>query len=114
MSSIWEITKTALAGLGIPAYANRIQIESGQQLPDRFLVYQMISSSPELHADNVEKHRSDRIQVTIWDRTGLASLPDVPAAMVQAGFTRGPARELPFSDATKHYGLAWDFFYLEG
>lgn len=113
MSSIWEITRTALVGLGVPLAANRYLVQTGQDLPDRYIVYQLISSPPELSADNVEKYRSYRMQVTIWDRTGLAALPDIAGAMVAAGFGRGPFRELPYQDATQHYGLALDFFYLQ-
>ena len=113
MSSIWEITRTALVGLNIPMAANQYLVPTGQQLPDQYIVYQLISSPPELSADNSEKYRSYRMQVTIWDRSGLAQLPDIAAAMVAAGFGRGPFRELPYVDSTRHYGLAMDFFYLE-
>jgi hypothetical protein len=52
------------------------------------------------------------MQVAIWDRTGLSNLPDISGSMVAAGFCRGPYRELPYVDSTRHYGLAYDFFYL--
>jgi len=104
---------TALTGLSVPMAANRYLVESGYDLPDQFMVYQLISSPPELHADNVEKYRTYRMQVTIWDRSGLSSLPDVASAMVAAGFYRGPIRELPYEDSTMHFGLAMEFLYLE-
>jgi hypothetical protein len=113
MSSIWEKTRTALVGLGVPLAASRYLIPTGEQLPDRYIVYQLISSPPELHADNVEKYRSYRMQVTIWDRNGLANLPDISGSMVAAGFCRGPIRELPYVESTRHYGLAYDFLYLD-
>ena len=55
MSSIWEITRTALVGLNIPLAANRYLVPTGQQLPDQYIIYQLISSPPELSADNVRK-----------------------------------------------------------
>lgn len=113
MTTIWERTKTALTGLGVPMAANRYLVPTGQQLPDQYIIYQLISSPPELHADNAEKYRTYRMQVTIWDRTGLANLPDISGSMVAAGFGRGPFRELPYVESTRHYGLAYDFFYLE-
>ena len=113
MSSIWEITKNALTGLGVPIAANRYLVQSGQQLPDQYIIYQLISSPPELHADNSEKYRTYRMQVTIWDRTGLANLPNISGSMIAAGFGRGPIRELPYVEATKHFGLAYEFLYLE-
>jgi hypothetical protein len=112
-TSIWARTKTALTGLGVPIAANRYLVSTGQQLPDQYIIYQLISSPPELYADNVEKYRSYRMQVTIWDRSGLANLPDIAGSMVAAGFGRGPFRELPYVESTRHYGLAYDFFYLE-
>lgn len=93
--------------------ANRYLVATGADLPDQFMVYQLISSPPRLHADNVEKYRTYRMQVTIWDRNGLASLPDVAGSMVVAGFGRGPIRELPYEDSTRHFGLAMEFLYLE-
>jgi len=113
MTTIWERTNTALTGLGVPMAANRYLVESGHELPEQYIVYQLISSPPELHADNVEKYRSYRMQVTIWDRNGLANLPDISGSMVAAGFCRGPIRELPYVESTRHYGLAYDFLYLD-
>ena len=113
MSSIWVITKNALTGLGVPMAANRYLVQTGDQLPDQYIVYQLISSPPELHAENSEKYRTYRMQVTIWDRTGLDNLPDISGSMVAAGFGRGPFRELPYVESTRHFGLAYDFFYLE-
>jgi len=113
MTTIWERTYNALTGLGVPLAANRYLVQTGSQLPDRFIVYQLISSPPELQADNIEKYRSFRMQVTIWDRTGLVNLPDISESMVAAGFGAGPFRELPYVESSRHYGLAYDFFYLQ-
>jgi hypothetical protein len=114
VTTIFERTASALAGLGIPAVANRyLPASPEKELPNRFIVYQLISSPPEQHADNVEKARSYRMQVTIWDRNGLISLPDIPGAMVSAGFMRGPVRELPYVESTRHFGLLYEFLYLE-
>jgi len=114
MTTIWEMTSTALSGLGVPLAANRyLPASDEQELPDQFIVYQLISSPPELHADDVEKYRSYRMQVTVWDRDGLVSLPDVAGVMLAAGFTRGPLRELPYVESTRHFGLAFEFLYLE-
>jgi hypothetical protein len=112
-TTIWERTYSALTGLGVPMAANRYLTDSDDQLPNQYIIYQLISSPPELHADNIEKYRSYRMQVTIWDRSGLASLPDIPGSMVAAGFGRGPIRELPYVESTRHYGLAYEFLYLE-
>jgi hypothetical protein len=114
MSDIWTITYNALVGLGIPLAANRYLPGSNEsELPDRLIVYQLISSPPELSADNVEKYRSYRIQVTLWDRNGFSTLPDITGSMVAAGFGRGPVRELAYVEATRHFGLAYEFIYLE-
>jgi hypothetical protein len=114
MTTIWERAYTALSALGVPLAANRYLPGSDEEeLPDRFIVYQLISSPPELHADNVEKYRSYRLQVTVWDRNGLVSLPDVAGAMLAAGFGRGPIRELPYVESTRHFGLAYEFLFLE-
>src|SRR4030043_1770490 len=102
--SIWEITEEALEVLGVPIAANVMIPASGEALPDLFLVYQLISSPPVLHADNLEMMRSYRMQVTIYSRDGLVDLPDVPGAMVYVGFTKSSIRELPYNAHTRLYG----------
>ena len=109
--TIWEITAEALADLGVQVAANVLIPASGERLPDTFLVYQLISSPPLLHANNLEDMRMYRMQVTAYSRDGLEGLPDVASAMVDVGFTRGPMRELPYNMETRHFGLAMEFVY---
>lgn len=111
--TIWERVKTALTGLGLPMAANNYLAESGDALPDVFLVYFLVSSPPEQSADDAETLRSYRMQVSAYSRSGLAGLPNIDGAMVAAGFGRGPQHELPFNQLTGHYGLALEYVYLE-
>lgn len=111
--TIWEIAKTALDTLGLPVAANVYLSATGDALPDTYLVYFLVSSPPLMHADDFEILRSYRVQVTAYSRTGLATLPDISAAMVAAGFSRSGQRELPYNQQTRHYALALDFIYIE-
>lgn len=112
--SIWTITHAALTGLSYPLAANTMILATGADYPDEYLVYQMISDPPGLHADDLEKLRSYRVQVSVYSRTGMASIPaQVETAMLAAGFTRLEGRELPYNTQTRHFGLAMDFNYLE-
>jgi hypothetical protein len=114
MASIWEITEDALDGLGLPLAANTMIMPSGQELPDQYLVYQLISNPPQLHADDLETLRSYRMQVSFYSRTGLATTPaQVETAMLAAGFTRIEGRELPYNLQTRHFGVSMDFNFLE-
>lgn len=113
MTTIWERTKTALTTLGLPLAADIYVAASGGDLPDTYLTYMLISNPPEQHADDAETMQSYLVQVTCFCRNGLNSLPDINTAMISAGFMRGPAREIPFSTETRHYGLAMDFIYME-
>ncbi|MEN6522361.1 MAG: hypothetical protein ABFD14_01420 [Anaerolineaceae bacterium] len=113
MTAIWERTHTALLGLHVPIAANVLMLASGVSWPDVYIAYQLITSSGEQHANNLETCRSLTMQVTVYSRNGLINLPDVTNAMLQAGFTKGAERELPYSSETKHYGLAMDFYFLE-
>lgn len=108
--TIWERVETALSDLNISVAANTY---TGSTLPDQFAVYQLISDPAIQHADDRETMTRYRVQVTVYSRGGLADLPDVRGAMLAAGFTRGPSRELPFNRDTRHYSLAMDFFYTE-
>lgn len=109
--TIWEIVDLALSGIGVPYAANSMVLKTGDDLPDVFAVYQLISSPPVLHAENLEYMRSYRIQVSVYSRNGLANLPNVTTLMVSAGFTRGPITELPYNGETGHFGLALEFVY---
>ncbi len=113
MTTIWERVGTALAGLGVPVAADVMISPTGAPLPDLFLTHFLISSPPEQHADNDETLRSYRVQVSIYSRSGLDSLPDVDTAMKAAGFSLGPRRQLPYNPSTRHFGLALEYIYLE-
>lgn len=113
MTTIFERVNTALDTLS-PAIAHSLApYKSTAALPDTFIVYQLIASNAEAHADNVEKARSYLVQVSIFARAGLAVLPDVDAVMVNAGFLRDDWRQLPQDPETGHYGLAKDYLFLE-
>jgi hypothetical protein len=111
--TIWEQVETALTPLNTPMAANRYIVATNAALPDLYIVYQLVSSPPEQHADNVERERSYRVQVTAWSRTGLVGLPNISGAMVAAGFMAGPKRELPYSETTRHFGLVMEFVITE-
>jgi hypothetical protein len=112
--SIWSITAAALATLApLPVSAGQKLIASGAVLPDEFATYFLVTSTPEEHADDAEALRSYTMQVSYFNRDGLGAVPDIDSAMVAAGFSRGPAREIPYDQVTRHYGLALDYNYFE-
>ena len=115
MTTIFERVTTALNSItpAIPFALGQYLTANNADLPDTFLVYSEVSGVPEAHADNVETHRTYRIQVSIYARSGLVSLPLVDAAMLAQGFTKGPERQLPYNAETRHFGLARDYFYLD-
>lgn len=114
-TTIWARMATALAGLtGWPAVANIYIAPTGGALPNNFLVYSLVSSTPVQHADDAETLRSYLVQVSAYSRSGLQGLPDITLAMTTAGFRAGARRELPYNLETRHFGLALEFNYLEG
>jgi hypothetical protein len=54
-----------------------------------------------------------RVQISYYNRSGLAGMPDIDGAMTSAGFERGGVRELPYNQQTRHFGLALEFIYTE-
>jgi hypothetical protein len=60
-----------------------------------------------------ETQRTYRVQVSIYARGGLVALPNVDAAMLAQGFTKGPERQIPYDQETRHFGLAKDYFFLQ-
>ncbi len=111
--TIWEQVEAALAPLGLPMQAVVYNVANEADRPDQYLVYLVVDAPPVQHADNLERHRLYQVQVSYYDRDGLAGMPDIPAAMVAAGFTAGSHRGLPYSQQTRHYGYALDFGFLE-
>jgi len=113
MTSIFARVKNALDTLS-PAVPHALApYKTSGDLPDLYIAYQLITSPAEQSADNIETERSYLVQVTIWNRAGLVTLPDVTTAMRSAGFRAGTFRQLPQDPQTGHYGLAKDFVYLE-
>jgi hypothetical protein len=108
---IWDLVQDALSGLGLPLAANTMILATGEQLPDEYIVHQLISSPPIVHADNFETMRMYRVQVAYYNRNGLSGMPDIKGVMVDAGFARSSIRELPYNPETRHFGLALDFIY---
>lgn len=115
MTTIFQRVNDALATLSpaIPFGMDTFKQTGGAELPSQYITYQLITGVAQQHADNLEVSRTYRVQVNIMSTSGLAVLPDVNTVMVTAGFTKGPERELPKDNATGHYVLAKDFFYLE-
>ncbi len=113
MTTIFERVSTALAGLGTP-YANQVYIPAtGNSLPDTYLVYHLVSAPTTQHADDAEKLRENRVQISIYSRSGLVGLPDVAGAMLAAGFTPAGKYQIPYDLETRHFAIAQDFIYLE-
>lgn len=113
MTTIFERVTTALNTLAPAVPFALAPYKSTGDLPDVFIAFQLIDGSPELNADDAEKARSYLVQVSIYKRSGLISLPDVETAMLSAGFQRSSERQLPQDRETGHYGIAKDFRYLE-
>jgi hypothetical protein len=111
MTTIFERVESALDTLAPIPYA-AAPYKSTAALPDTYLAYQLIDGSPEQSADDAETERSYLVQVSIYSRGGLVSLPDVDTAMTAAGFEKSNERQLPQDQATGHYGLAKDYVYL--
>ena len=115
MTTIFEYVDDALSSLSpaVPYAMGTYLTPTGAALPDVFITYTLVDGSPEQSADDAETQRTYRVQVSIFSREGLVSLPAVDAAMLAEGFTRGPERALPYDVQTRHFGIAKDYFFLE-
>jgi hypothetical protein len=113
VTTIWEDVNTALTPLALPMAADILVTATGAELPDEFMVYSLIIAVPQQHTDNVEKNRLHHVQVSYYNRAGLTGMPDIPAAMVADGFTRGPTNDLPYNQLTRHFGHSLEFYFLE-
>lgn len=112
-TSIWERIVTALSALTLTKAANVLIVASEVDRPDEYLVYSLVSSPPVQHADDAETMRAYRVQINYYNRAGLTGMPDIDGAMTTAGFERGTARELPYNQQTRHYGLALEYVFVE-
>jgi len=115
MTTIFERVTTALNTLSpaVPFALAPYLTEAGGDVPDTFIAFQLISGNPEQSADDAETQCSYVVQISIYSRSGLVSLPDVNTAMSAAGFQKSNERQLPKDPETGHFGLAKDYVYLE-
>ena len=111
--TIWERVVTALTPLNLPLAESVMLLNGSNQLPDVYLVFFVVASPAAQHADNVEKERTQTVQVTYYNRAGLAGMPEISAAMAVDGFLAGPQRELPYNQQTRHFGYALDFVTIK-
>lgn len=109
MTTIFERVQTALSGLGVPVKNGQIDGE----LPETYIVWQIISAPVEQEADNKLISKLHTVQVNIWSRKGATAYPDVESAMTAAGFAYESGRDLVYSEDSKHSGYGMDFNYLE-
>ena len=113
MTTIFERVKTALDTLAPVPNAMDIFLTTSGDLPDTFLVYKLVVGNGALHLDDQEAARESLMQVSIFNRSGLAVLPNVNAAMLAAGFTLGSERPLPKDPQSGHYHLVKEYHYYE-
>ena len=115
MTTIFQRVNDALATLSpaVPFGMDVFEQVGSTGLPAQFITYQLIDGTAQEHADNAETMRTYRVQVNIMSTAGLAVLPNVNVAMIAAGFSLGPERQLPKDLGTGHFILAKDYFYLE-
>jgi len=111
VTTIFERIKSAMDTLS-PSVPHALAPYKGATLPDTYVVYQLLPSGAEQHADGAETERSYLVQVTVWSKSGLISLPNVDSVMIAAGFMKSSERQLPQDKETFHYGLAIDYLYL--
>lgn len=110
---IWQLIATGLATLtGVPYAAATDRSILGDPLPDLFIVYGLVSAAPNQQADDAETERFYRMQVSIYSRAGLTSLPDTDTALYAQGFRFAREVQIPFNLETGHYGLAREYTIL--
>lgn len=110
---IWELIAAGLDTLtGIPYAADVNRAVLGDPLPDLFIVYGLVSAAAEQHADDAETLRFYRMQVSIYSRAGLTSLPDTDTALFAQGFRFARESTIDFNPETGHYGLAREYTIL--
>ena len=112
-TTIWERVNAALSGLAKPMAAGYYAVATNAELPDEYLVYLEVSAFQQQAADDEETSRLHHVQISYFNRAGLAGMPAIAAALVAAGFTRGPERDLPYEPDTRHFSHALEFYYLE-
>jgi hypothetical protein len=115
MTTIFERVATALSSLSptVPFANGRYLTASGADLPDTYISFFLLPSNPLQHADNRETLREYVIQISVFSRAGLVTLPGVNAVMLAAGFVKGQERQLETDQKTNHFGMATDYSYFE-
>ena len=103
------------AQTGIPFDFERFEGELSQ-LPDKFIVYFLVSNPPKTHYDGAESSSTARAQVSFYYRqkSDILEMPDkIIDAFSAAGFMRAGEGRIPYQKDTGHYGWRCDFNYYE-
>ena len=113
-ATIFERVTTALNTLSpkVPFALGIYVPATGSDLPDQFIVFTLVSSVSSQSADDAETERFERVQVTIYNRSGLINLPSVDVVMRAAGFRLSTERQMLFEETTKHFGIEKEFTIL--
>ncbi len=112
------ITKSEeiLETIGLPYHLERMTCEAAQ-LPDTFIVYFLVDDNGKSWANNVERSRTARVQVSLFyrDLSTVLTVPEqIEAAFMADNFMRVGSGRIPYQDNTGHYGWRCDFRYYEG
>jgi hypothetical protein len=115
VTTIFEKVEAALNALSpaVPWMYKQYLTASGAALPDTYLVYSLVSSPAQEHADDVESLRTYTVQVSTYKVSSMVGRPGVEAVMVSAGFMAGNQRETSNYPDSTHFGLSQEFTYLE-
>ena len=115
MINIYELIYSTLEQLGHDVREQGTYAED-ETLPESFTTYQLIDDSPARHADNKPTSLVWRVQVALYSKRPAIkqnASEAIKAVMLAAGFMRVGGRDLPFSEATGHYGYTCDYRFYE-
>ncbi|WP_375104943.1 hypothetical protein ACDZ28_13625 [Paenibacillus sp. RS8] len=115
MINIYELTCSTLEQLGHDV-REQGSYAPNAKLPESFVTYQVIDDSPAGHADNKPTSLVWRIQVSLYSKRPAikqGASETIKAVMLETGFMRVGGRDLPFLEATGHYGYTCDYRFYE-
>lgn len=115
MINIYALTYSTLEQLGHEVREQGTYAQN-ETLPESFVTYQIIDDSPASHADNKPTSCVWRVQVALYSKRPIikqGASEEIKAVMMAIGFMRVGGRDLPFLEATGHYGYTCDYRYYE-
>ena len=112
MIDIVDHVTTMLSPLNVSVLFN--SVPTGSKIPDQYITFLEITTSPALEAADKELETTRLIQVNIWSKSNYYQLVEsVKQLLEAAGYERTFESDLPKSEGNSHFNKMLRFAFFD-